>query len=89
MVLALGADAVAPDRGSVLFSGNLRTVYDVNLRLRTAMRVLVPLVRGEVKSRKSLYELAASVAWARIFLPCGMKNVSPRYATRKETRWQK
>ena len=57
---------MAPDRGSVLFSGDLRTVYDVNLRLRTAMRVLVPLVRGEVKSRQSLYELAASVAWEEV-----------------------
>jgi len=63
----LGADAVAPDRGSVLFAGDLRTVYDVNLRLRTAMRVLVPLVRGEVTSRESLYELAASVAWEDVF----------------------
>ena len=60
---AMGAAAVAPDRGSVLFSGDLRTVYDVNLRLRTAMRVLVPLVRGEVTSRETLYKLAASVAW--------------------------
>jgi putative N6-adenine-specific DNA methylase len=63
---SLDADAVAPDRGSVLFSGDLRTVYDTNLRLRTAMRVLVPLVRGEVKSRGSLYELAASVAWEEV-----------------------
>jgi putative N6-adenine-specific DNA methylase len=63
---ALNVDAVAPDRGSVLFAGDLRTVYDVNLRLRTAMRVLVPLVRGEVKSRESLYELASSVAWEEV-----------------------
>ncbi len=63
---AMGAAAVAPDRGSVLFSGDLRTVYDVNLRLRTAMRVLVPLVRGEVTSRESLYKLAASVAWEEV-----------------------
>jgi putative N6-adenine-specific DNA methylase len=63
----LGVDAVAPDRGSVLFAGDLRTVFDVNLRLRTAMRVLVPLVRGEVKSREDLYELAASVAWEEVF----------------------
>jgi putative N6-adenine-specific DNA methylase len=63
----LGIEAVAPDRGSVLFSGDLRTVYDVNLRLRTAMRVLVPLVRGEVRSRENLYELAASVAWEEVF----------------------
>jgi putative N6-adenine-specific DNA methylase len=63
---ALGADAVAPDRGSVLFSGDLRAVYDANLRLRTAMRVLVPLVRGEVRSRDDLYELAASISWDQI-----------------------
>jgi putative N6-adenine-specific DNA methylase len=63
---AQGADAVAPDRGSVLFSGDLRTVYDANLRLRTAMRVLVPLVRGEVKSREDLYELAASISWEEV-----------------------
>ncbi len=59
----LGAEGVAPDRGSVLFSGDLRTVYDANLRLRTAMRVLVPLARGVVGNRDELYELAGSVAW--------------------------
>jgi putative N6-adenine-specific DNA methylase len=62
----LGAAAVAPDRGSVLFSGDLRTVYDANLRLRTAMRVLAPLVRGEVRSRESLYDLTASVTWDEV-----------------------
>ena len=63
---SLGAGGVAPDRGSVLFSGDLRTVYDANLRLRTAMRVLVPLVRGEVRSREGLYDLAASIAWEAV-----------------------
>jgi putative N6-adenine-specific DNA methylase len=59
----LGAESVAPDRGSVLFAGDLRTVYEVNLRLRTAMRVLVPLARGVVGNRDELYDLAGSVAW--------------------------
>ena len=62
----LGAESVAPDRGSVSFAGDLRTVYDVNLRLRTAMRVLVPLARGAVSSRKDLYDLASSVAWDEV-----------------------
>ncbi|MDX2438639.1 MAG: THUMP domain-containing protein [Acidobacteriota bacterium] len=62
----LGAEAVAPDRGSVLFAGDLRTVYNVNIRLRTAMRVLVPLVRGQVTNREGLYELAASVVWKEV-----------------------
>ncbi len=63
---ALGAEAVAPDRGSVLFAGDLRTVYNVNIRLRTAMRVLAPLVRGPVSNRQGLYDLAASVAWGEV-----------------------
>lgn len=63
----IGVSAVAPDRGSVGFSGDLRTVYEVNLRIRTAMRILVPLVKGAVGSRKDLYDLAASVAWEEVF----------------------
>ena len=62
----LGAEAVAPDRGAVLFAGDLRTIYNVNIRLRTAMRVLVPLVRGAVADRRELYELAASVPWIEV-----------------------
>jgi 23S rRNA G2445 N2-methylase RlmL len=62
----LGVTAVAPDRGAVMFAGDLRTVYDVNLRLRSAMRVLAPLVRGAVNTREDLYDLAASVAWEDI-----------------------
>ncbi|HQP43578.1 MAG TPA: THUMP domain-containing protein [Thermoanaerobaculales bacterium] len=60
---ALGASAVAAGRGMVSFSGGLDTVIDANLRLRTAMRVLVSLVRGQVTDRGGLYDLAASVPW--------------------------
>ena len=66
---ALGAKNVAPGRGSVGFSGDLRTVYEANLSLRTAMRVLVPAVRGLLRSRQDLYELAASVAWDDVLAP--------------------
>jgi len=62
----LGVEAVAPDRGAVMFAGDLRTVFDVNLRLRTAMRVLVPLASGAVTTREDLYDLAASVPWEDI-----------------------
>lgn len=60
---ALEANSVAPGRGMVGFSGDLAMVYQTNLRLRTAMRVLVPLARGGVVSREDLYQLASSVAW--------------------------
>jgi putative N6-adenine-specific DNA methylase len=63
---ALGASAVAATRGSVGFSGDLATVYEANLKLRTAMRVLAPLVKGPVGSRDDLYQLAASVGWEEV-----------------------
>jgi putative N6-adenine-specific DNA methylase len=64
---ALGAAAVVPGRGMATFSGDLRMVYDANLCLRTAARVLVPLVRGQVRDRGGLYELAGSAEWDQVF----------------------
>ncbi len=60
---ALGASTVAVGRGMVSFSGGLDTVIEANLRLRTAIRVLVSLVRGRAGSRDELYDMAASVPW--------------------------
>ena len=60
---ALGASAVAVGRGMVSFSGGRDTVIDANLKLRSAMRVLVSLVRGQVGDRGGLYDFAASVPW--------------------------
>jgi putative N6-adenine-specific DNA methylase len=60
---ALGATAVAVGRGMVSFSGGIDTVVDANLNLRSAMRVLVSLVRGQVSDRGGLYDLAATVPW--------------------------
>jgi len=65
-VRALGGSAVAPGRGMVSFSGGPETVIDANLRLRTAMRVLVSLARGRVASRDELYDLAAAVPWREV-----------------------
>jgi len=59
----IGAADVRPGRGMAELRGTLRTVYDANLRLRTAMRVLVPLAHGTVDGRGALYELAAHVPW--------------------------
>jgi len=59
----LGLAAVTPGRGFVAFSGDLRAVCQCNLRLRTAIRVIVPLVNGTVRGRDDLYRLAASTDW--------------------------
>ena len=44
-------------------NGGLREVFAANLRLRTAMRVVVPIARGQVRGRDELYDLATTVAW--------------------------
>ena len=60
---ALGLSGIAPGRGFVGFNGGLREVFAANLRLRTAMRVVVPIARGQVRGRDELYDLATTVAW--------------------------
>jgi putative N6-adenine-specific DNA methylase len=63
---ALDVKGVAAGRGFVGFTGGLRAVYDANLRLRTAVRVVIPMVRGQVKGKDDLYDLAATVPWQKI-----------------------
>jgi putative N6-adenine-specific DNA methylase len=59
----LEVEAIAPGRGFVGFSGNLEAVYNANLRLRTAARIVVPVARGQIRGRDDLYDLARTVAW--------------------------
>ena len=62
---ALEVKGVAAGRGFVGFTGGLKKVYEANLRLRTAARVVVPVVRGQVRGKKDLYDLAVTVPWHR------------------------
>ncbi len=65
----LGAGDVAPGAGSVSFAGDLAAVHEANVRLRTAMRILVTLVRGRTPGRKGLYALASRVPWEDLIPP--------------------
>ncbi len=57
---------ISPGRGFVGFTGGLSAVYDANLRLRTAARVVIPVARGQVRDKDQLYDLATTVPWHRI-----------------------
>src|SRR5436190_8744665 len=46
----LGADRIEPGRGGVQFQGDLATLYRANLWLRTAVRVLWPILEEPVTS---------------------------------------
>jgi len=65
----LGAMDVAEGRGGVHFSGDLATLYRANLWLRTAIRVLVPILEAPVATPDELYDAVQSVDWSAHMTP--------------------
>lgn len=59
----------------VVVRGSMRDVFKLNLRLRTAHRVLVPLLRAECWNLKRLYSLANSIDWENLLDPDGYFTV--------------
>ncbi len=66
---ALAATEVTPGRGGVGFQGDLATLYQANLWLRTAIRVLRPILQARVTSPDDLYEAVRAVDWSRYLTP--------------------
>jgi putative N6-adenine-specific DNA methylase len=65
----LGAAEVAEGRGGVHFSGDLATLYRANLWLRTAVRVLMPILEAPVTSPDELYDAVQTIDWSRYMTP--------------------
>jgi putative N6-adenine-specific DNA methylase len=61
----LGADDVEAGRGGVRFAGDLSLLYQANLWLRTAIRVLQPILEVDVRSPDELYDAVRAVDWSR------------------------
>ena len=66
---ALGAREVEPGRGGVHFSGDLALLYQANLWLRTAIRVLRPILEAKVASPDELYEAVRTLDWSQYLTP--------------------
>lgn len=66
---ALGASEVAPGRGGCSFAGNLETLYRANLWLRTAVRILRPVLEAEVITPDDLYEACRTILWSNYLTP--------------------
>jgi putative N6-adenine-specific DNA methylase len=60
---SLGVSGIRRDRRAVAFQGDLGLLYQANLRLRTALRVLRPIHRFTARNERQLYAAAASVKW--------------------------
>jgi putative N6-adenine-specific DNA methylase len=66
---ALGAGGVEPGRGGVHFGGDQALLYQANLWLRTAIRVLRPVLEATVTSPDELYDAVRSLDWSRYLTP--------------------
>lgn len=65
----LEAAEVEPARGGVRFSGDRALLYRANLHLRTAIRVLQPILEADVRSTDELYEAIRTVDWSERMTP--------------------
>ncbi|MGE3803630.1 MAG: class I SAM-dependent RNA methyltransferase [Gemmataceae bacterium] len=65
----LGAAAIEPARGGVHFAGDRALLYRANLWLRTAIRVLQPILEVDVASYDELYDAVQTLDWAELLTP--------------------
>ena len=64
-LVELGANNVQLERRAVSFSGDKRLLYTANLFLRTASRVLVPILTFKAKDADEVYENVKQLDWAK------------------------
>jgi putative N6-adenine-specific DNA methylase len=62
---ALGAREIEPGRGGVHFQGDQATLYKANLWLRTAIRVLQPILQAHVETPEELYDAVRGLDWSQ------------------------
>ncbi len=65
----LGALDVEPGRGGAAFAGDAALLYRANLELRTAIRVLMPILEAEVTSPDELYDAVRTLDWSQLMTP--------------------
>src|SRR5271154_1941061 len=68
-IAALEAGAIDPGRGGVHFQGDKAILYRANLELRTAIRVLQPIMHSQVASTDELYQGVQEIDWSRYLTP--------------------
>jgi putative N6-adenine-specific DNA methylase len=66
---ALNAQDVREGRGGVACAGDMALLYRANLWLRTAVRVLRPVLEARVESSDELYAAVQTVDWAQYMTP--------------------
>lgn len=72
----LGYTPIEVTENTVVVRGDMRDVMKLNLKLRTAHRVLVPLLRADCRNIRDLYQLAKSIDWENLIEADGYFSVS-------------
>ena len=72
----LGYTPIEVTENTVVVRGAMRDVMKLNLKLRTAHRVLVPLLRADCRNIRDLYHLAKSIDWENLIEADGYFSVS-------------
>ena len=75
-VIDMGYHPIEVTENTVVVRGDMRDVMKLNLQLRTAHRVLVPLLRTTCNNIKDLYQAVKSIDWENHFDPDGYFSVS-------------
>ncbi len=64
---AIGATDIEVRTRAVYFKGDLKTIYRANLELRTAIRILVPVIKFHAFNQKQLYKKTKAFPWEELF----------------------
>ena len=75
-VINLGYRPIEVTENTVVVRGEMRDVMRLNLMLRTAHRVLVPLLRTTCRNIRDLYEAVYSIDWENLIDADGYFSVS-------------
>ena len=65
-IRSFGYEPIDKSDDYVVVRGNMRDVFRLNLWLRTAQRVLVPLFRGACRHVRELYDKVGSIDWENL-----------------------
>ena len=75
-VRKLGYSPIEVTENTVVVRGDMRDVMKLNLQLRTAHRVLVPLLRTTCRNIRDLYEAVSTIDWENLIEADGYFSVS-------------
>ena len=75
-VLDMGYKPIEVTENTVVIRGSMRDMMRLNLNLRTAHRVLVPLLRTTCRNIRDLYQSAYSIDWENLLDANGYFSVS-------------